>query len=87
MRHFELAIHNAVVAENHFRAQQTASIRTKEAELASARADTGPQEAARRDLAAVRARQDDDQKLTKALAELEAARDRWEGITGRRPPA
>jgi hypothetical protein len=52
----------------------------------AARADTGPQEAARRRLEAVTARQREDKRIGAALARLEDARDEWEAVTGRRPP-
>ncbi|MFG2556977.1 hypothetical protein [Streptomyces sp. NPDC048581] len=84
---FELAIRNAVIAEEGTCAEREASIRTVEAHLAAARADTGPKQSAREHLDSVRARQDNDGKLNQALAELGTALDRWEQRTGRRPPA
>lgn len=84
---FELAIRNAVIREEEVCADRATSVRTVEAELAAARANTGPGQAARQHLAAVRARQDNDEKLSQALAELNTVLDRWEQRSGRRPPA
>ncbi|MDG9709480.1 hypothetical protein [Streptomyces sp. DH10] len=82
---FELAIHNAIMKEEDVRADRAASVRTIEAELAAARADTGPQQAGQH-LAKVRNRQKNDEKLSLALAKLKEALDHWEQRTGRRPP-
>lgn len=86
VRRFGVTVRNAIVAENRLRERQAASIRKTEAELVAARADTGPQEAARRRLEAVTARQREDKRIGAALARLEDARDEWEAVTGRRPP-
>ncbi|MGW6521741.1 hypothetical protein [Streptomyces sp. NPDC054962] len=82
---FESAIRNAVIGEEEACAERAASIRTVEAQLAAARADTGPKLSARQHLEAVRAQQDNDEKLSRALTELDAALDRWQELTGHRP--
>lgn len=83
MLDFEVAIIN----EREDWARLAASIRAVEAELADARADTGPRQAARQQLAALRVRQDSDEKLKRAEAEIKTVLDRWEQRTGRRPAA
>ncbi|MFB7509815.1 hypothetical protein [Streptomyces broussonetiae] len=85
VRRFGVRIENAVAAENAFRDLLPEAIRKTGSDLADARADTAEKDGARAALERVRARHSDGPLLAKALAELEAARDRWQRLTGRRP--
>ncbi|WEO93557.1 hypothetical protein A6P39_005735 [Streptomyces sp. FXJ1.172] len=85
VRRFGVRIENAVAAENTLRDRRPETIRRTKSELQDARADTADKDHAREALERVRARHSDNPRLTKALAELEAARDRWRHLTGHRP--
>lgn len=69
IRGFETEIRNAVIDEEEVHATRAAGVRAIEAELAGARADTGPGQAARQHLDAVLARQKDGTKLNQAMEE------------------
>ncbi|MFB7288797.1 hypothetical protein [Actinacidiphila glaucinigra] len=86
VRRFSVRIENAVAKERAFLTERARSVKKAEDDLKAAHADTGPAEGARRHLGTVIARQRRDPALAEALAGLEAARDRWHGLTGRRPP-
>jgi hypothetical protein len=85
VRRFSVRIENAVAAENEFRDRRTGAIRRAQSELKEARLDTAERDNARQALERVKARHSDSPELAKALAELEAARDRWHALSGRRP--
>ncbi|MGW3247770.1 hypothetical protein [Streptomyces sp. NPDC001070] len=86
VRRFSVRIENAVAKENRYLTELTASIKKAEDELTAAQADTRPAREARLRLGVVTARQSRNRALDEALARLEAARDRWQALTGRRPP-
>ncbi|MFD9208719.1 hypothetical protein ACFVZM_20880 [Streptomyces sioyaensis] len=85
VRRFAVRIENAVAAENAFRAQQKALITQAEKELQEARADTGARDAARLHLTQMTTLHQHDRQRKAARAELEAARKRWQTITGKLP--
>ncbi|MEU4091713.1 hypothetical protein [Streptomyces sp. NPDC026673] len=86
VRGFSVRIENQVAKEDGFRTELTASVKKAEDELTSVQADTRSTEQARRRLNTVTARQSRDTVLAAALARLDAARDQWQCLTGRRPP-
>lgn len=86
VRGFGVRIENAVATESTFLIGLATSVKKAEDALKAAHADTGRAREARRQLVLVTARQRRDPALAQALADLEAARDRWQGLTGRRPP-
>lgn len=86
VRRFSVRVENAVAKENRFRTELATAVKKAEDALKAAHADTGPAQDARRWLGMLTARQIRDPALAGALAGLEAARDRWQGLTGRRPP-
>ncbi|MDX3075538.1 hypothetical protein [Streptomyces sp. MI02-7b] len=86
VRRFSVRIENQVAKENRFLAERAASVKKAEDALKEARADTRPADRARRHLSAVTARQSRDRALDEALTRLETAQDRWQRLTGRRPP-
>ncbi|WP_326578672.1 hypothetical protein OIE69_35185 [Actinacidiphila glaucinigra] len=86
VRRFSVRIENAVAKERAFLTERARSVKKAEDDLKAAHADTGAAEDARRRLGTVTARQRRDPALAEALAGLEAARDQWHGLTGRRPP-
>lgn len=86
VRGLSVRIENQVAKENGFRTELTASVKKAEDELTSVRADTRSAEQARRRLYTVTSRQSRDPALATALARLDAARDQWQCLTGRRPP-
>ena len=85
VREFVVATFNAAADAKVSKAERQALIPQAEAELRSAIADTGAQEAARRQLAETVARQKGDARIPQARRELDAARDRWKRLTGHRP--
>ncbi|MFI8823919.1 hypothetical protein [Streptomyces sp. NPDC053431] len=85
VRRFSLRIEKAVAAEEKFRRQRAEAIQQADANLEKARADTADVDTARAALEKVTARHENSAELRKALAEREAAFDRWEALTGRRP--
>lgn len=86
VRDFEVEIQNAAVIENRFRSNLAAQLDQVREELAEARQDTGQLDAARQRLAEMIDRNHNNPRRKEALAELEAARDRWQNLTQRRPP-
>ncbi|MFF3564736.1 hypothetical protein ACFYXS_32330 [Streptomyces sp. NPDC002574] len=86
VRRFSVRIENQVAKENRLLTERAAAVKRAEDELKEARADTRPADRARRHLSAVTARQSRDRSLDEALTRLENARDRWQRLTGRRPP-
>ncbi|MGW4890815.1 hypothetical protein ACWEQL_00885 [Kitasatospora sp. NPDC004240] len=85
VRRFSVRIQNAVADENEFRHNREDAIRQAETAADKARADTAAQDKARAHLEAVAARHTDSAELADLDADLEAARDRWEALTGCRP--
>ncbi|WP_228924552.1 hypothetical protein [Streptomyces sp. DH7] len=85
VRRFSVRIEKAVSVEKEFLRQRAEAIREAEAGLEEARADTAAMDTARAALEEVTARHENSAELRKALAEREAAFDRWEALTGRRP--
>ncbi|MEU1541133.1 hypothetical protein ABZ461_24045 [Actinacidiphila glaucinigra] len=84
VRGFGVRIENAVATESTYLIGLATSVKKAEDALKAARADTGHAQEARRHLGLMTARRDP--ALAEALAGLEAARDRWQRLTGRRPP-
>lgn len=85
VRRFAVRLENAVAEENAFRIRAAAELEQAEEELTTARVDTGPQDEARARITEVEERQRRDAKRQEAGVELEAARDRWQRLTGKRP--
>ncbi|MFJ2189866.1 hypothetical protein ACIOJE_18300 [Kitasatospora sp. NPDC087861] len=85
VRKFVVAVFNAAADAKVSKAERQALVPQAEAELRDAIADTAAQEQARRRLAEVEARQKSDARIPRARQELDAARDRWQQLTGRRP--
>ncbi|WP_431946717.1 hypothetical protein [Actinacidiphila sp. bgisy167] len=86
VRRFSVRVENAVAKERTFRTRLATSVKEAEDDLMAALADTGPARDAREHLDSVTARQRRDPARATALSGLEAARDRWQALTGRRPP-
>ncbi|MDX3234243.1 hypothetical protein PV392_00785 [Streptomyces sp. ME03-5709C] len=86
VRRFGVRVENAVAEESTFRTALAASVKKAEDDLEAAHADTGAAQDARSRLESVTARLSRDPAPAAARARLEAARDRWQGLTGRRPP-
>ncbi|MBV6700210.1 hypothetical protein KV557_24415 [Kitasatospora aureofaciens] len=85
VRKFVVEVFNAAADAKVSKAERQALVPQAEAELRNAIADTDDQEQARRRLAEVVARQKSDARIPGARRELDAARDRWQQLTGRRP--
>lgn len=83
---FALEIQNAAADENDFQTHREVRLPRARQELDSAQKNTAYRDAARRNLAQVCAQQKRDPSRKNALAELDAQRDRWEELTGKRPP-
>ncbi|MFF8590750.1 hypothetical protein ACF061_04800 [Streptomyces sp. NPDC015220] len=86
VRGFALHIGNAALKEAEFRAGRQAEIHELEEELQRVREDTAEQDTARQRLAEVTEEHEQDERIKQARLELEEARDRWQALTGRRPP-
>ncbi|WP_159058913.1 hypothetical protein [Streptomyces caeruleatus] len=92
----ELALHRSptdavqvparTVDEAEFLEKREADEARLKEELELARGDTSDQDAARERLSQVTLEQQQDPRPEHARRELEAARDRWQALTGRRPP-
>ncbi|MFF7585882.1 hypothetical protein ACFZCK_00125 [Kitasatospora purpeofusca] len=80
-----MRVFNAVADAKVSRAERLARVPQAEAELDAAIADTTAQEQAGDRLSDVLARQKSDARFPRARHELDAARDRWDQLTGRRP--
>ncbi|GAA4831998.1 hypothetical protein [Kitasatospora terrestris] len=85
VRAFVADVHDAVAAAKRAKAERETLVPEAEAELAEALADTAGQQHAKRHLADVEARHEADPRIPEARRELDAARDRWHHLTGRRP--
>lgn len=85
VRRFAVELENAVADENAYRIRAAAQADESETELANVRADTEAQDKARAHIAEVEQRQRRDTRPQRAHKELEAARDRWQQLTGKRP--
>jgi hypothetical protein len=85
VRRFAVRLENAVADENAYRISAAAQADEAETELADVRADTEAQDKARARIAEIAERQRNDPRLQDAQRDLEAAHDRWEQLTGKRP--
>ncbi|GAA1501069.1 hypothetical protein GCM10009760_63610 [Kitasatospora kazusensis] len=85
VRAFVVDIHNAFAADKAAKAERKVLIPQARAQLKAAIADTSGQERARQRLGEVRARLKGDTRIPQARRELDAARDRWQQLTGHRP--
>ncbi|MEE1769047.1 hypothetical protein PUR34_13015 [Streptomyces sp. JV185] len=83
---FAVEIQNAAADEDEFRAHRKVRLPRARQELESAQQNTESRDAALKNLKRVCAQQKRDPRRQAALAELEAQRDRWQELTGRRPP-
>ncbi|SCK55620.1 hypothetical protein YUYDRAFT_07369 [Streptomyces sp. ScaeMP-e48] len=86
LRDFEVRINEAAAQESAFRAGLAEQQARKREELAEARKDTTGLKAAEHSHAEVREHNRSHPRRKEALADLTAARDRWQDLTGRRPP-
>ncbi|EGE39439.1 hypothetical protein GTY83_37110 [Streptomyces sp. SID4928] len=86
VRGFEMKINAAAAAEKRFRDGLPAQLAQAREELAEARKDTGPLKTAEQSRADVMDRNRTDPRRKEALANLTAARNEWQDLTGRRPP-
>lgn len=87
VRRLAAQVENAVTDETAFRIRTAAQLEQAEQELIQARADTAAQDQARVRITEVEERQRRDTRRQAAHKELEAARDRWHDLTGKRPRA
>ncbi|MGV9266184.1 hypothetical protein ACWDRR_16150 [Kitasatospora sp. NPDC003701] len=85
VRTFVVEVFNAAADAKVSKAERQALVPQAEAELRDAIADTAAQEQARLRLTEVVARQKSDPRVPRARGELDAARDQWQQLTGRRP--
>ncbi|CAG6391818.1 hypothetical protein NMG29_39940 [Streptomyces cocklensis] len=85
VRRFAIRLENAIADENAYRIRATAQAEVAEKELAEVRADTTAQDTARAHISEVEERQRHDTRHHDAHQNLEAARDRWQELTGKRP--
>ncbi|MFJ5741042.1 hypothetical protein [Streptomyces microflavus] len=81
-----MKINEAAAEEKAFRAGLPEQLARKREELAEARKDTTGLKAAEHSHADVRGRNCSDPRRKEALADLTAARSRWQDLTGRWPP-
>lgn len=86
VRDFAVEIQNAVADEDVFRSHREERLARAQEELAASKEDTASLDAAREHLSQVLDRQGRDPRRKAALAELEAASERWQALTGRTPP-
>ncbi|MFE7866940.1 hypothetical protein [Streptomyces bacillaris] len=86
VRDFEMKINEAAAEEKAFRVGLAEQLAGKREELAEARKDTTGLSAAEQKQADVRDRNRTDPRREEALANLTAARNHWQDLTGRRPP-
>ncbi|MGW6207429.1 hypothetical protein ACWF9B_27815 [Streptomyces sp. NPDC055089] len=85
VRTFVLDVQNAIATDKAFQRDRPTLIKEAGAELRRLRSSAaGPSEAGRR-LEEVTARQGGDPRIPQARQELDAARARWQALTGRRP--
>lgn len=85
VRSFVMQLEHAAAEENAFRSRMAVLITQNQEEVAQVRADTHAEEEARRHLAEVTERHGQDPRRKATHTELEAARDRWHKLSGRRP--
>ena len=85
VRAFVVEVSNAIADAKVARAKRKALIPQAEADLQLAIADTSGQKQAEQRLGEVTARLKGDPRIPQARRELEAARDRWQQLTGQRP--
>lgn len=81
-----MKINEAAAEEKVLRAGLAEQLARKREELAEARKDTTPLKAAEQSHADVRERNRTDFRRQEARADLTAARNHWQDLTGRRPP-
>ncbi|WP_328335886.1 MULTISPECIES: hypothetical protein [unclassified Streptomyces] len=86
VRDFAVEIQNAVADEDVFRSHRKERLARAQEELAASKEDTASLDAAREHLSQVLDRQSRDPRRKAALAELKAASERWQALTGRPPP-
>lgn len=86
VRDFEMKINDAAAEERMFRAGLAEQLTGKREELAEARKDTTRLKAAEQTQADVKNRNRTDPRRQEALANLAAARSRWQDLTARQPP-
>ncbi|MFJ9461020.1 hypothetical protein ACIRST_38870 [Kitasatospora sp. NPDC101447] len=85
LRRFVVAVFNAAADEKAAQAERQALVPKAEAKLRQTTADTADREQAEEQLAVLKARQKSDTRIPRARRDLDAAFDRWEQLTGRRP--
>ncbi|MFI0901604.1 hypothetical protein [Streptomyces sp. NPDC020983] len=85
VRRFAVQLENAIADENAYRIRAAAQADKAQTELADVRADTEAQDKARAHIVEVEERQRRDTRPQRAHKELEAARDQWQQLTGKRP--
>ncbi|MER7312438.1 MULTISPECIES: hypothetical protein [Streptomyces] len=81
-----MKINEAAAQEKTFRAGLAEQLAGKREELDEARKDTARLKAAEQNQADVRDRNRTCPRRKEALAEMTAARNQWQDLTGRRPP-
>jgi hypothetical protein len=86
VRRLEMRMNQAAADEKVFRAGLAMQLAQAQEELAEARKDTGLVDLAQQNLEEPTDRIRTDPRRKEALANLEVARDRWQKLTGRRPP-
>ncbi|MFI6844334.1 hypothetical protein OG535_38265 [Kitasatospora sp. NBC_00085] len=85
VRRFVVDVHNAIADAKAAQRDRDSRIREAEAELRRVQEDTGKQTRAQLHLDETTARWDADASIPAAKQDLEAAKDRWQALTGRRP--
>ena len=85
VRRFAARLEEAVADANAARVRSAALLQQAEEDLAHIRADTRAQDEAQARIAEVEERQRRDTRRQAAQKQLDAARDRWKELTGRRP--
>ncbi|MFB7781324.1 hypothetical protein ACFC1D_01250 [Streptomyces vinaceus] len=85
VRQFSIRLQNAIAAGSKLRKQRSRAIKKAEEALETVRADTAAVDSARQEVDAIATKHREDTRVKTAQADLEAARDRWEKTTGRRP--
>ncbi|MEU8351360.1 hypothetical protein [Streptomyces sp. NPDC048845] len=86
VRDFAVDIQNAVAGDNAFHASNAQQLAHAEKGLDDFREDTASVDKARAQLSQIRDGNNRDPRRSQAEAELEEALQRWETLTGRRPP-
>ncbi|MER6501568.1 hypothetical protein ABT218_19765 [Streptomyces sp. NPDC001455] len=83
---FAVEIQNAAADEDEFRTHRKVRLPRARQELDKAEKNTASRDAALKNLERVCAQQKRDPRRKEALAALEVQRDRWQELTGKRPP-